>query len=107
MRMMLLALSMLPLLAAGARAEDDYVTGKDRIMCVTQRSLREAMDAIQKKNRDLMHTVQGCHYTIEGVHAEVIQDNVNMVKIRLGSPGDTDRAEFWTLPDSIKPANRR
>jgi len=107
MRGMLLIALALPLLAAGARAEDEYVTGRDKIMCATQQSLREAMRAIAEKNRELMRTVQGCHYSIDGVHAELLQDNVSMVKIRVGDPGTPDRVEFWTLPDSIRPANRR
>jgi hypothetical protein len=103
----LLIASALSLSAAGARAEDEYVTGRDKIMCTTQQSLREAVKAIAERNRDLMHTVQGCNYTIEGVRAEILQDNVSMVKIRLGQPDEPHRAEFWTLPDSIRPANRR
>src|SRR5271170_506312 len=97
MRGMLLIALALPLLAAGARAEDDYVTGRDKILCSTQQSLREAMKAIQDKNRDLLRTVQGCHYSIDGAHAELIQDNVSMIKIRVGNPGAPDRAEMWTL----------
>ena len=106
---LLIALSLsLSLLVAAARAEDDqYVTGKERIMCLTQQSLREAMIAIQTKNRELMRTVQGCHYTIDGVHAEIVQDNVSMIKIRIGDPAQSNRDEFWTLPDSIRPVNRR
>jgi hypothetical protein len=105
--MILLVASALPFLAVGARAEDEYVTGRDKIMCTTQQSLREAVKAIVDKNRDLMRTVQGCNYSIDGVRAEIIQDNVSMVKIRLGQPSEATRAEFWTLPDSIKPANKR
>jgi hypothetical protein len=104
----LLITSALSLSAVGAaRAEDEYVTGKDKIMCTTQTSLREAVKAITEKNRDLMRTVQGCNYSIDGVRAEILQDNVSMVKIRLGHPDETNRAEFWTLPDSIRPANKR
>ena len=105
-RMLMIALA-LPLFAVGARAEDEYVTGKDKIVCLTQQSLREAMTAIRTKDRALLRTVQGCHYSIEGVRAEVLEDSVSMIKIRLGQPSDPDRAEVWTLPDSIKPANRR
>jgi hypothetical protein len=105
--MLLIALA-LSLFAGGARAADEeYVTGKDKILCLTQQSLREVMKAIADKNRDLMHTVQGCHYSIEGVHAEVVQDNLNMIKIRLGDSSQSTHSEVWTLPDSIRPANRR
>jgi len=107
MRGMLLIAVALPLLAVGARAEDEYVTGRDKIMCTTQQSLREALKAITEKNRELMRTVQGCHYSIDGVRAELVQDSVSMIKIRLGDPSEPSRAELWTLPDSIRPLNRR
>jgi hypothetical protein len=102
-----IAALLLPVLALGARAEDEYVTGKDRIMCSTQQSLREALRAIDNKDRVLLRTVQGCHYSNEGVHAEILQDNVSMLKIRVGPPGEPGRSEFWVLPDSVKPAGRR
>jgi len=107
MRGMLLIALALPLAATGARADDEYVTGRDKIMCTTQQSLREALNAIQQKNRTMLETVQGCHYTIDGIRAELLQDNVSMIKIRLGQPDQPNRQEFWTLPDSIRPANRR
>ena len=89
----------------GVRAEDEYVTVGNRIMCRTQQSLRESIKAIDSKDRNLMRTVQGCNYSLDGVAAVLLQDNVSMVKIRVGHGGlDTD---FWTLPDTIKPANRR
>jgi uncharacterized protein YlxW (UPF0749 family) len=99
------ALAML-LFAADAGAQE-YVTGRDRLMCKTQQSLREAIKAIDAKDRQTLSTVQGCHRTIDGVRAEVIQDNMSMVKIRVGDADQADRQEFWTLPDSIKPASRR
>jgi hypothetical protein len=107
MRRLWSAALLLPLLAVGARAEGDYVTARDRLMCTTQQSLREALRAVDTKDRALMRTVQGCHYSLEGVHAELIQDNVSMIKIKLGVPGDPNRLEFWTLPETIKPANKR
>src|SRR5262249_48130224 len=104
---MVAAISLMPPLMCGARAEDEYVTMRDRIMCTTQQSLREALRAVDQQDRELMRTVQGCRYSLEGVRAELLQDNVSMIKIRLGHPGDAQRAEFWTLPDTIKPANKR
>jgi len=83
------------------------VTARDRIMCRTQQSLKEALRAIEQKDRNLLRTVQGCHYSIDGVHADLVQDSVSMIKIRVGPPDDPNRAEFWTLPDTVKPANRR
>ncbi len=54
-----------------------------------------------------MRTVQGCHYSREGVRAELLQDSVSMIKVRLGEPDSPDRAEFWTLPDTIKEEGKR
>jgi hypothetical protein len=98
----------LPILAAPAgAAEQEMVTARDRIMCRTQQSLKEALRAIEQKDRNLLRTVQGCHYSIDGVPAEVVQDNVSMIKVRLGARDDPNRSEFWTLPDTVKPAGRR
>ncbi len=101
------ALLVLPMLAGGALAQEQYVTHRDRLMCRTQQSLREALRAIDAKDRTTLRTVQGCHYSIEGVFAEVLQDNVSMLKIKVGPPDDPNRTEFWVLPDTIKPAGRR
>jgi hypothetical protein len=105
MRRLWLAFLMVPL-AVGVRAQEEYVTVRDRLICTTQQSLREALRGIDNKDRALLRTVQGCRYTVEGARAELLQDNVSMIKIRLGA-ADDKTADFWTLPDSIKPANRR
>ena len=98
---------LLALVVRDASAADAYVTQGRRVMCATPQSLREALHAIDNKDRTLMQTVQGCHYSKEGVRAEVLQDNISMIKIRLGEPDDPNRVEFWTLPETIKPANGR
>jgi hypothetical protein len=103
----LVALSALAILATPAAAEEQLVTNRDRLLCRTQQSLKEALRAIEYKDRALLRTVQGCHYSIEGVHADLMQDNVSMIKIRVGPPDDPNRSEFWTLPDTVKPANKR
>jgi hypothetical protein len=54
-----------------------------------------------------MMTVQGCRYSAEGVPVEIVQDNINMVKIRIVGDQEEHFKEFWTLPDSIKRANGR
>jgi hypothetical protein len=90
------------LCAVEARAADEYVTLNGKLMCKTQQSLREALRAIDTKDRALLRTVQGCHQSIEGVRAEVLQDNVSMLKVKVGEAGE----EFWILPDTIKPVRR-
>ncbi len=105
MRRLWLAGMVLITLAGGARAEEEYVTVRDRIMCRTQQSLRESMKAIETKDRNLMRTVQGCNYSLDGVAAILLQDNVSMIKIRVGHGGQDN--DFWTLPETIKPANKR
>ena len=98
----------LPILATAAAAADEpLVTNRDRLICTTQASLREALQAIEKKDRQALRLVQGCRYSIDGVPAELLQDNVSMIKVRLGPPEQPDRHEFWTLPDTVKPANKR
>ena len=53
-----------------------------------------------------MRTVQGCANTPDGMPAEIVQDNLNMVLIRVPTPsGDT--LTFWTGPDSVRQVTRR
>jgi len=105
MTLFLVALGLL-LLAKPARA-DDYATIRGRIMCTTQEMLRQALQAVREKNREILRTVQGCRESVEGVPAELLQDNVSMIKIRLGYPDEKGRPEYWTLPDTIKSTSRR
>ncbi len=91
------------LLFAGTASAEEYVTTRDKLMCKTQQSLREALKAIEAKDRPTLRTVQGCLRSVEGAGAEVIQDSVSMLKIRLVE----GREEYWILPDTVKPANRR
>ena len=81
-----------------------YVTVRDRMMCRTQAALRDALKAIDTKDKLLMETVDGCHYSIDGVPALLIQDNISRIKIRLSAAGQ--RAEMWTVPEAIKPMKR-
>jgi len=102
-----LVAGMLMMIAGQAAAQDIGTTRGEKMMCTTQQSLREALRAIDNKDRQTLSTVQGCRRSIEGVRAEVLQDNVSMLKIRLGEPEDADRKEFWVLPDTVKLATRR
>jgi len=107
MRVLLLSALLLTCFAVDASAEEQYVTLPKRVMCTTPEALREALHAIEYHDRNLLMTVQGCRFSVQGIPAELLQDNINMVKIKIGFPDDPDHKEFWTLPDTIKPANGR
>jgi hypothetical protein len=96
------------LLAAAATparaAEPDYVTVRDRLMCRTQQALRDGLKALENKDRFLMSTIDGCHFSIDGVPAIVLQDNISRIKIRLRADGQ--QADMWTVPETIKAARR-
>jgi DNA-binding transcriptional regulator YbjK len=90
---------------APAFADDaEYVTVRDRLMCRTQQALRDGLRAIESRNRTLMSQLDGCHFSIDGVPAILIQDNISRVKIRLSADGE--QADMWTVPETIKPARR-
>jgi uncharacterized protein YlxW (UPF0749 family) len=103
----ILVAGMLLVMAGAAQAQDVGTTRGEKVMCKTQQSLREILRAIDEKDRQLLRTVQGCRRSIEGVRAEVLQDNVNMLKIRVGEIDEKDRDEFWVLPDTVKLGGRR
>ncbi len=79
-----------------------FVTVRDRLMCRTQQALRDGLKAIETKDRFLMSTVDGCHFSIDGVPAIVIQDNISRIKIRLMADGE--QADMWTVPETIRRA---
>lgn len=86
--------------------EPEHVTIKNRLMCRSQRSLREALRAIDYKDQDALNALQDCFYSIEDVPALVLQDSVSMIKIRLfGASGRI--VEYWTLPGSVRRADKR
>jgi hypothetical protein len=110
MRGLIVATGLTTMLAAGlasgaARAEEPiYVTVRDHLMCRTQLALRDALHAIDTKDKFLMSTIDGCHYSIDGIPAIVLQDNISRIKIRLSADGQ--RADMWTVPETIKPMRR-
>jgi hypothetical protein len=96
---------MAALLPGAARAQDlGYVTVRDRLMCRTQLALSDALRAVDSKDKSAMDTIDGCHYSIDGVPAIVLQDNISRIKIRLSADGQ--RADMWTTPEAIKPMRR-
>jgi hypothetical protein len=90
--------------AGGRAADPDYVTVRDRLMCRTQQALRDGLRALETKDKFLMSTVDGCHFSIDGVPALVLQDNISRIKIRLRADGE--QADMWTTPEAIKPMRR-
>ncbi len=101
-----LAVAGLVLAAAGVRAaEPAYETVRDRLMCRTQQALRDGLKALETRDSFLMSTVSGCHFSVDGVPATVLQDNISRIKIRLSAAGE--QAEMWTVPETILPARPR
>ncbi len=96
---------------AASGAQDDpqpqHVTVPRRLMCTSQRALREALHAIDYKDRATLQVLTAdCHYSADGVLALVLQDNISTIKIRLF--GANDRVvEYWTLPDTVRPIDKR
>jgi hypothetical protein len=96
-----LAVLLVPATAGAADQPRLYVTVKDRLMCHTQVELRDGLRAIDAKNKTQLEALDGCHFTIEGVPAIVLQDNISQIKIRISA--GRERADMWTIPEAIKP----
>ena len=92
--------------ATAARAEEpvEYVTVRDHLMCRTQADLRDGLRALETKDKDLMAQIESCHFSVDGIPAVVLQDNINRIRIRLTADGE--RADMWTSPEAIKPVRR-
>jgi hypothetical protein len=106
MRELIVAAGLLAGLVPGATCaqETTFVTVHDHLMCRTQLALRDALRAIDSKDKVQMGALDGCHFSIDGVPAIVLQDNINRIKIRLSADGQ--RADMWTVPEAIKPVRR-
>jgi hypothetical protein len=82
-------------------AELHYVTVHDRLMCRTQGALIEGLHLLDAKKRDVLNEVDGCHFSMDGIPVTLLQDNINLIKIRLSARGE--QADMWTVPEAIKP----
>jgi hypothetical protein len=102
------ALALLAAVAAApaGAAEDavEYVTVRDRLMCRTQADLRDGLRAIDTNNKDLFAMLDSCHFSVDGIPARLLQDNINRIKIRLSADGE--QADMWTVPEAIRPLRR-
>ena len=92
---------LVPAIAGAADQRQLYVTVKDRLMCRTQVDLRDGLRAIDARNKAQLEALGDCHYTIDGVPAIVLQDNISQIKIRIAV--GRERADMWTIPEAIKP----
>jgi hypothetical protein len=103
---LLAALAALAAAAPAVAAEDAvaYVTVRDRLMCRTQADLRDGLRAIDTKNKDLFAMLDSCHFSVDGIPARLLQDNINRIKIRLSADGE--QADMWTVPEAIRPIRR-
>ena len=79
------------------------MTVHDRLMCRTQSALIEGLRVLDsRRRRDVLSEVDGCHFSVDGIPATVLQDNISQIKIRLSARGE--HADMWTVPEAIRPA---
>ncbi len=84
----------------GRADETLYVTVRDRLMCRTQQALRNGIRAIESRDRNAIRALDDCHFSVDGIPATVIQDNISQIKIRLRAEGE--QADVWTTPETIR-----
>jgi hypothetical protein len=88
------------------RAQDvQYVTVGDRLLCRTQQALRNGIRALENRDRNALRALDDCHFSIDGIPATLIQDNINQIKIRLRADGQ--QADMWTTPETIRPVKKK
>jgi hypothetical protein len=88
------------------RADDvQYVTVGDRLICRTQQALRNGIRALESRDRNAIRALDDCHFSVPGIPATLIQDNINQIKIRLRAEGE--QADVWTTPETIRPVKKR
>jgi len=57
-------------------------------MCRTQQALRNGIRAIESRDRNAIRALDDCHFSVDGIPATVIQDNISQIKIRLRAEGE-------------------
>jgi hypothetical protein len=89
----------------GHAQDVQYVTVGDRLICRTQQALRNGIRALESRDRDALRALDDCHFSIDGIPATLIQDNINQIKIRLRADGQ--QADVWTTPEPIRPVKKK
>lgn len=95
------------LLAVPALAADDaeYVTENGRLMCTTQQTLRDAQEAIDKRDKNWLESIKECTRSKAGQKAEIVQGGMLTAKIKVydetGKP-----TLYWTSPTTVKEVRR-
>jgi hypothetical protein len=91
--------------ARGADREGAYVTEAGHLMCTSPQALREAEDAISKRDGGWLASIKECRQSKAGQKAEVVQGGVLTAKIRVYD--DSGKATiYWTSPTTLKEVRR-
>lgn len=107
MRFLSLSLATL-LLGVPARAADKdaaYETESGHLVCTTPASLREAQEAINKRDKAWLDSIKECSQSKAGLKAEIIQGGMLTAKIKVYDANGRSTI-YWTSPTTVKEVRR-
>jgi hypothetical protein len=95
------------LLVAPALAADEgaYVTESGRLMCTSPQALRDAEDAISKRDGSWLASIKECRRSTAGQKAELVQGGMLTAKIKVYDDAGKPTV-YWTSPTTIKEVRR-
>jgi hypothetical protein len=107
MRSLKIAIAVACLAGPGWAADKDaqYVTERGRLMCTSPNSLKEAQEAVDKRDKAWLDSIKECTQSRPGLKAEMIQNGVLTAKIRVFDEAGKPTV-YWTSPTAIKEVRR-
>ena len=96
------------LLAAPALAADPdhaYVTEAGHLICTSTQAMRDAEDALRKRDKWALDQVKECKLSQAGLKADKLVDGALNAKFRIYD--DTGKwTDYWTSPTTMKEVRR-
>jgi hypothetical protein len=107
MRSLKIAIVIACLAGPGLAADKDpeYVTERGRLMCTSPQSLKDAQEAVEKRDKVWLDSLKECTQSRPGLKAEIIQGGVLIAKIRVFDEAGKPTI-YWTSPTAVKEVRR-
>ena len=102
-----IVVAVLPFAGSGLAADKDpeYVTERGRLMCTSPQALRDAQEAVNKRDKVWLDSLKECTQSRPGLKAEIMQGGVLTAKIRVYDEGGKPTI-YWTSPTTVKEVRR-
>jgi hypothetical protein len=88
-----------------AADEPSYVTERGRLICTSPDSLKDALRAVDARDKAWLDSIRECSQSRPGLKAEIMQGGVLTVKIKVYDEAGKWTI-YWTSPTTVKEVRR-